>query len=313
VFIFFASSTAGAQLPAAAPSAPTPPSLAESLTGQAKDDYESGRILFDNADYTGALVKFGHAFELSSDVRLLWDMGACEKNLRHYVRVLHLVERYLHDGDTRISEAQRASAATVVRTVRELVSGIRLIVNEAGASVYVDDELVGTSPILEPVLVDLGDRRVRVDKPGFKEQAFVQHVVGAADVTVTVSLEHEARDGRLAIVTDGVGTIQVDGTAVGVGRWEGPVSAGTHAVRVTATAMAPYASDVAVKEGESRTLDVTLRHEAGGVSPVWWIAGGVVAAAGLGVGGYFLFKPSSTTTGPATQGTILPYTLVVSR
>src|SRR5579862_8187589 len=86
--------------PAPAPSAPTTPTaagpatLSDSLSGQAKDDYESGRILFENGDNAGALVKFQHAFDLSSDSRLLWDMGACEKNLRHYVHVLRLVERY---------------------------------------------------------------------------------------------------------------------------------------------------------------------------------------------------------------------------
>jgi PEGA domain len=306
--VLFADSAALAQPPAP----PTPPAaLGDALTGQAKDDYESGRILFDNGDNAGALVKFQHAFDLSSDSRLLWDMGACEKNLRHYVHVLRLVERYLHDGQTSITEAQRAEAAAVVRTVRSLVSSVRLIVNEAGASVFVDDEPVGTTPLMEGVLVDLGERRIRVSKPGFKEQVITQHVAGASDLTVSVVLEREVSMGRLVVSTDAAGAISVDGAPAGVGRWEGPVSAGSHAIRVTAPGMVAYSADVAVKDGETRSLDIGLQRQSGGISPAWWIGGGLLAAAGLGVGGYFLFRPSSQTTGPATQGTISPGTLTI--
>jgi hypothetical protein len=47
---------------------------------------------------------------------------------------------------------------------------------------------------------------------------------------------------------------------------------------------------------------VTLTPEAGkALLPAWaWIAGGVVLAGGLGVGGYFLLKPSGK---PATVPT----------
>lgn len=289
-----------------------PPTLHDSLTGQALDEYETGRVLFERSDYAGALVKLEHAFDLSSDERLLWDMGSCEINLRHYVRALNLVGRYLHDGDPRITEDQREKARAVVRTVRSLVSTIRLNVNEPGASVFVDDEAAGTTPLAEALLVDLGDRRIRVTKPGFKEQTLVEHVAGATDTTVSVVLEHEVHEARLAVTTDASGAIGIDGTAVAIGRWEGSVAPGNHTIRVTAPGMRPYASDVVVREGESRTVDVTLQHESGGISAAWWIGGAVLAAAGLGVGGYFLFRPSQTAAAP-TQGTISPYTLTIQR
>src|SRR3954462_5833949 len=74
-----------AQNHAAAPAGPSPvpaPSgvgteiapLAESLTGQAKADYDAGRLLFGDDDFAGALVKFQRAFDNVRDVRLLWNM-----------------------------------------------------------------------------------------------------------------------------------------------------------------------------------------------------------------------------------------------
>jgi hypothetical protein len=315
VVVLFADTAAVGQTPATPPSpGSTAPGLGESLTGPAKDAYEAARILFDSGDFAGALVKFQHAFDLSSDVRLLWDMGACEKNLRHYVHVLSLIERYLHDGDALITETQRADAAAVVRTVRALVSSMRLIVNEPGAAVFVDDEAIGTTPLAEPLRLDLGDRRIRVSKPGFNDQTFTQHVVGASELTLSVALEREpgvAPQGRLSVSADAGATIRIDGTPMGEGRWEGPLAAGGHVVGVTEPGMVAYSSDVVVHEGEVRTLDVTLRHESGGVSALWWIGGAVVAAAGLGVGGYFLLRGPTQTQGPVTEGTISPGTITI--
>jgi hypothetical protein len=287
--------------------------LTETLVGEAKDDYGLGRILFENGDFAGALVKFQRAYDLSSDFRLLWNMGACEKNLRHYTRVLKLVDQYLHDGDTRISEAQRADAANVLNTVRALVGSIRLVVNEPGASVFLDDEPAGTTPLDAPLLADLGDRRVRVSKPGFREQVLVQHVTGASESTVTVALVALPVQAHLLVSTDATAGITLDGVGLGVGRWDGPVGAGPHTIRVIEPGMHPFSLDFAVAEGEFRRLDVTLERESQGGIPaaVWWIGGGILAAAGLGVGAYFLFRPSPSPT-PPTEGTISPGTITVN-
>ena len=309
ILIVAAAGRAALASPAAAPAAPPAARLGDSLSGAAKDDYESGRVLFENHDYSGALVKFQHAFELSSDVRLLWNMGACEKNLHHYARVLTLVERFLREGGSRLTPAQRDEAETVVRTVRPLVGEIHVFVDEGGATVAVDDVTVGTTPLSEPLLVDLGDRRIRVSKPGFEEHVSVEHVTGASMTTISVALARERHEGRLTVATDAAAAIDLDGKIMGVGRWQGTVMPGSHALRITADGMQPYQAELAIRDGESRSVDITLRKQSSGVSP-WLIGGIAVAAAGLGVGGYFLFRPSTTTAAP-TDGTIAPYKVTV--
>ena len=297
----------------AAPPAPegstpaAPPSLHDTLSGAAQDEYDSGRILFDNGDYAGALVKFQHAFDLSSDPRLLWNMGACEKNLRHYARLLRLIDRYLHDGGSTLTDAQREDANTVARTVRALVSTLRLTVNVADASVFVDGEKQGTTPMMEPLLLDLGERRLRVSKAGYKDQELVLHVAGASEIPVTVALEKQPVKSQFAIgASPSSAAIHLDGVVVGTGSWQGAVTAGRHTLLVTASGMADRATDVVLAEGESRSVDVALERESGGSALLWWIGGGVLAAAGLGVGGYFLFHSSQPSVGAPTRGTISP-------
>lgn len=64
-----------------------PKSLADTLTGDAKAEYEAGKLLYQDGDFKNALAKFQKAQELSKDARLSWNIAACEKNLRHYTRV----------------------------------------------------------------------------------------------------------------------------------------------------------------------------------------------------------------------------------
>jgi len=126
-----------------------------------------------------------------------------------------------------------------------------------------------------------------------------------------VAFEREVAEGRLVVSTDAAAGITVDGAVVGLGRWQGVLPVGSHRVRVSASGMVPYDAEVAIVANETRSLEISLQHQAGDVSPVWWIGGSILAAAGLGVGGYFLLRPSQTTAGAATPGTISPYTITI--
>ena len=172
--LYAAEITAGAEapLPDATPATTAPgvakTPLAESLTGVAKEHYENGRLLFDNRDYSGAALKFRLAYESAHDARLLWNVAAREKQLRHCAKMSVLLEQYLREGSSLISETERANAQTVLDTLQPFVGHLELTVNEPGATVTVDDEKVGTTPV-SIFRVDMGTRKVRVTKEGFED------------------------------------------------------------------------------------------------------------------------------------------------
>src|SRR4051812_25337068 len=87
----FSASAAFAQAPPAAGATAAKP-LSESLSGMAKAEYEAGKILYADKDYANAIVKFQHAFEISHEPRLLWNVAVCEKNLRRYARMLAAIQ-----------------------------------------------------------------------------------------------------------------------------------------------------------------------------------------------------------------------------
>lgn len=305
--------------PPGAPAAPTKP-LSESLTGMAKAEYEAGRILYEESDFAGALVKFRASYEIAKDPRLLWNMAACERGLRRYARVYALVQRYQTEAAGALSTADKQEADSVLAAMKPFVGWLKITVSEPDASVEVDGEAVAKTPLATPVLVDIGTRKLQVTKVGFKPTLLRIEVSGGGELAVDVALEKDVHEGRLVIFAGTQDAIEVDGRVVGVGQFDGSLPSGSHRIRVTARGMRPYQSEVVVADNQRTNVRVVLEPAGVTATPAlqrsnntWlWIAGGVVAAAGLGVGAYFLFRPDEEETAPITPGTLDPGSVTLS-
>jgi hypothetical protein len=273
--------------------AATPASLSEGLTGDAKAAYAAGILLFKNGDAEGALTKFRRAFELSRDVRLLWNMSICEKTLRHYGKAYALLSRYLKDGGATLPADDVNAAKDALVALRSFYSLVTPRVQPAGARLFVDGEAVGVAPFAEGIAVDLGRHLLRAEAPGYEAAEQPIEVPGATDLVVTFDLKAIATSSRLAVVAGASDAILIDGKTVAVGRFDGVVAAGIHSVRVTGSGKKAYDSRIDLASGAIRTVDVSLEPDTSGGVPAWaWIAGGAVVAGGVAVGGYFLFRPS---------------------
>ena len=299
-----AASAASAQPALEAPPPPTAPALGDSLTGPAKQDYESGRLLFRDGDHAGALAKFSSAYDISKDPRLLWNMAACEKNRRHYARAVGLVRRYLKEGDATLPAEDKADAAELVKVMEPFTAKLRITVSEPGAELTLDGEPLGASPVV-PVVVDMGVRKLVVRKAGFEELTREIPVGGAAELAAELTLVKIVHQGRLTIRAPKDATVSLDGKVVGSGAWSGTVASGGHTLQVTAPKMRLYQSEVMVLDKPPPDVSVSLEPEPSKGLLGWvWIAGGAVVAGGLATAGYFIFKPSPEYQGP--PGTLDP-------
>jgi hypothetical protein len=289
--------TLGSAPAAAQPSVPAAhaPSLSESLRGPAKDAYDSASLLVMNGDFSGALTKFRLAYELSKDPRLLYQMAICEKNLRHYARTQVLLVQYLRDSGA--SPENKAAVEAALAAIQNLVGTLNLTVHEEGATVLVDGDVVGTTPLSAPLVVDLGKHTVLARKPGYDTAEQTVEVPGGSPVTALLVLVGHARLARLVLASDDDAIVSVDGKVVAKARFDGQLAPGMHEVLITEPGRSPYATQIELRDGETRTVQVTLESEKHG-GAIWpWVVGGVAVAAGAAVGGYFLFKPADN--GPA--------------
>jgi hypothetical protein len=281
--------------------------LADALTGPAKTEYDLGKILYRDGDFAGAVVKFSHAHELASDPRLLWNIAACEKNLRRYARVLKLLERYKTEGKDVLTEADQQEAQGLIDAIKPFISTVTIVANEPDAEVSIDGQSVGKTPLGEPLKVDMGSRLFKVTKPGFGEQTRTEKLAGASATTLEFQLTREVHEGRVIVTAGPKDIIAIDGKVVGTGRYEGVLPSGGHTLRVTAEGMRAYQSELLIKDNDRRTVGVTLEKEKGSATPWLLAGGGVLVAAGAVVGGYFLFKPDEK----VTPGTIAPGSIQV--
>jgi len=275
------------------------PSLSSSLTGSAKSDYEGAKLLYEVKDFAGAETKYRAAYRASNDPRLLWNIAACEKELRHYAGAAALLERFIAEAPALVPAEFLVQARATLAALRSFYSPLRLTGAPAGTRVMVDGDEIGTAPLPAPIPVDLGKHVIRAERDGYRPYEAVLDVAGQGEVVVDIALKQ--LDAQLIVnPSDPSDVIAVDDGVVGSGRWEGSVTAGSHRVKVTAPRSKPYVADVDLAAGEHRSIDVSLERESAGRGALWpWIvSGAAVVVAGGVVGAYFALKPGSTSSAP---------------
>jgi hypothetical protein len=295
--------------PAALAQTHAPPaerSLDDTLQGPAKDALVSAKILFNNSDFAGAATKYEQAYDLSKDPRLLFNLAICEKNLRHYARTQALLVQYEHDLGARIAADDRATVDAALAAIQNLVGPMRLAVTEAGAEVSVDGLPAGVTPLAAPLRLDLGDHTLSVKKAGFTPFEQTVKVAGGNETAIAITLVAEMHRAQLLVVAEAEAVIAVDGKASAKGRFDTQVAPGPHEVMVSEPGKVAYKAEIDLKDGETRSLNVTLENEKHG-GPVWpWVASGAAVVAGAVIGGYFLFKsqPAAAAAPPDQLGSL---------
>lgn len=271
--------------------------LAESLPQEAKVEYEAALLLFKDGDYAGASTKFNRAYELSNDARLLWNRAVCEKEQRRYARAASLVERYLELGGDAIAPDKRAAAFEIAQSLRAFYSPVYLRGVPEGALVAIDGEIID-GPFDKPTRLDLGTHRLRVEAPGFQKLERMIEVPGATRVEVAVRLERDVVLSGLSVaVHESPGTIRIDGTVVGEGRWNGALPPGRHVLTVSAPGKKKREIVLQLVAGGHRSIEITLESDRS--TPVWpFVLGGAAAAVGGVVLGAVLASQSTTIQGP---------------
>jgi hypothetical protein len=275
--------------------------LTDSLRGTARAAFDSAQILLHNEDYSGAMLKYEQAHDESHDPRLLFNMALCARGLKAYARMRALLVRYERESGAALPVTERADVDAALAAIRDLVGMLVVTVNEPGATVDLDGKEAATTPMAQPVALDLGEHAVKVHKSGFTPIERTIRVQGGGKVELTLALEAAPHTGRLRVSTDEAATVFVDGIVAARGPFDGAMPPGLHEVRVTGPGKVRYDAKVDLRDGETRVLEVTLSDEAH--HTVWpWIAGGAAVVAAGVVGGYFLFRPQAQGSGAPPTG-----------
>ena len=84
--------------------------------------------------------------------------------------------------------------------IRMLIGTVSLTVNEPGATVQIDGEPAGTTPLEGPVVQNLGKHKLSIVKPGFSPVDQTVDIAGGKQTSLTIRLEARAAQSRADVV-----------------------------------------------------------------------------------------------------------------
>jgi tetratricopeptide (TPR) repeat protein len=157
----------------------------DASNGEAGRHFRRGVALYSEANYTGALVEFKRAYGLERSAAALYDAGEAQYQLQDYAGALMTFRRFLAEYGP--SENHRAEVAQAVEVLRSRVGYVTVTTVPSGADVTIDDEALGKTPLLEPLLVSVGRRRLVASMAG--RGSVTEAIDVAAGDRVSVSLQ----------------------------------------------------------------------------------------------------------------------------
>lgn len=163
--------------------------------------FQRGVALYNEADYRAALVEFRRAYEVAPNAAVLYNLGQTHYQLQNYAASLITFERYLTEAGDKASH--RAEVEASLEILRTRVGKLELSASMDGCELTIDDEVVGKTPLPEPVLVSIGRRKVVSLCEGRTPETRVVEVAAGDTVKVvfTVPLAEPAASAPAARLT----------------------------------------------------------------------------------------------------------------
>ncbi len=139
---------------------------------------------------------------------------------------------------------------------------VRVVCPVPGADVFVDDKRVGRTPLVSPLLLQAGSRRVEVRRKGYRSagQTVDVTVRGSGEVNLTPTLDpsQAASNGGVRLdISEPNAVIYVNGAAhTGTATLKLP--SGAHRLRVERSGFESYTRNIVVPETGTRSIAITL-------------------------------------------------------
>lgn len=251
-------------------------------TAEARAHFDAGRAHARSERWADALAEFRASDALLPRAVTEFNVASALVRLGRAREALAVLDAL--DARTDADASLRADAATLRTVARGALRTLTLSVVPADARIEIDGEVATATGSQRTLTLDPGEHTLVASASGHVE---TRVVIPAEGTTLALSLD--ALPGTLAVEPTPVdASVSIDGAAVGVGRVEREVRAGSHHVRAEASGYAPFELDVEVGAGQRALVPAMLGPAPSAPSlaedPVLWIVIGSVLLVGAGVG-----------------------------
>lgn len=254
-----------------APPTPVPPDPAQAATDAARAHFKTGIKLYRDGNYPGALAEFEAAYELKPGPGSLQNIALCQKALFRYGEAADTLTRLLLRHDAELSDAERTAAGLARDELKGLVGSVRIRVTPPDARVTLDGQLLSDTERLSAHRVNVGEHTLVGEAPGYARAIRAFRVAGGKE-DVPVELTLQAVQGFVDIrASDPAAAIAIDGKALALGRYAGPVTPSEdHLIQVYRAGFEPFEERIRVEVGKTKLVAGTLgrpQKDAGPMAP----------------------------------------------
>jgi hypothetical protein len=158
---------------------------------EALPHFQRGVDLYDENDFTNALIEFRRAYEIAQDYHVLYNVAQTCYQLQNYACSLDAFTRYLGDGGSAVARDRRSYVDKEISKLKARVATVRVVVNVPGADISVDDEKVGTSPLSHPITVSQGKRKITASVDGKPPAEKTIEIAGGDTTSINLDIETE--------------------------------------------------------------------------------------------------------------------------
>lgn len=212
--------------------------------GEPAEQFARGIELADQGAFEAALQAFRRAYELRPHRAVLYNLGQVEAALGRPVEALDYLQRYLAaaDGQAPVPAERRKAVLQQIANLKARTGVLVVTVEPAGARVSIDDRVIGTSPLPQPIRVAAGTRRIAAERPGHAPALNAVKVDAGHTEHVTLALAPLTGGtpppalGWLIVDCPVASEVQLDGQTVArlLGQTTLTALAGSHQVRFAA-------------------------------------------------------------------------------
>ncbi len=163
---------------------------------RAKARFEKGKKFYEENDFHAALVEFKRAYELVPNYSILFNIGQIYYQIQDYPEALRNFQKYLTEGGDKIPNSRATEIKREISNLRMRISYLDISTNKVGASIFVDDVLIGKTPLPGYVEISSGRRKVTAVISGCLPATKMVEVGGGDMLEVKIellSISHPAK------------------------------------------------------------------------------------------------------------------------
>ncbi len=169
------------------------PSEQQAGDASARELFAKGQAAYRRGDYDEAIGYWERAYAADPRPLILYNVSQAYERLGKLKKAVETLERYLREAAA--DDPNQSDARARLSALRERLEKTGVVVEGApdGAAIYVDDKLWGRAPRPDPIRLEPGSHRVRVELDGY--ETFRASIVVPPGQQVTVQVEMAERAG----------------------------------------------------------------------------------------------------------------------